>query len=105
LALIKDALKSSAELVKQNQGVWAAFAWLFSIILILGVLAPEWFGWGIEADTYQWVWGVALLALLFSGMLIGAALGFLGVIGMAWCFGTDAGLGLMQTVPLSSTAS
>ena len=105
LALIKDALKSSVELISQKQGAWAAMSWLFSAILILGVLAPEWFGWGMEADTYQWVWGLALLAFLFSGMLIGAALGFLGVIGMAWCFGTDAGLGLMQTVPMSSTAS
>jgi len=105
LALIKDGLKSSAELMEKGQGLWAGAAWFISIILILGVLAPEWFGWGLEYDANEWLWGVALLALLFSGMLIGGALGFLGAIGMAWCFGTDAGLGLLQTVPLSSTAA
>ncbi|MBU4275654.1 MAG: TRAP transporter small permease [Proteobacteria bacterium] len=96
LALIKDGLKTSAELMEKGQGLWAGAAWFISFILILGVLAPEWFGWGLEYDANEWLWGVALLALLFSGMLIGGALGFLGAIGMAWCFGSDAGLGVVS---------
>ena len=105
LALFKDALKSSAQLMSQGQGAWAALAWLVAIVLIMGVMAPAWFDWSMEASAHEWIWGVALLALLFSGMLIGGALGFLGALGMALCFGTDAGLGLLQTVPLSSTAA
>jgi C4-dicarboxylate transporter DctM subunit len=105
LALFNDAIQSTVELLRQGQGIWAGLLWLMPLLLSAGIFGSRWFGWELEADRYQLVWGLGLLALLFSGMLIGAALGFLGALGMALCFGTDAGLGLLQTVPLSSTAS
>ena len=48
---------------------------------------------------------ITLLLFLFSGMIIGAILAFLGFTGMAIMFGPGAGMGLFKTVPLSTTAS
>ena len=105
LALIKDALASTADLLRRGSGAWAVLLWPLALLPVVGVYAPGWFGWELDPERYQLVWAAALLALLFSGMLIGAALGLLGALGMALCFGTDAGLGLLQTVPLSATAA
>lgn len=105
LGLFRDALKGMGKLAQSKQGAWTGPISALALVIMLGIFAPAWLGWEIDPESNQWVWALALLSLLFSGLLIGAALGLLGALGMALCFGTDAGLGLMQTVPLSSTAS
>ena len=62
-------------------------------------------GMEMEIELGQYFGIIALLIFLFSGMLIGAALGFLGFFGMAFLFGPDSGLGLLRTVPYAMTAS
>jgi C4-dicarboxylate transporter DctM subunit len=59
----------------------------------------------LELETGQYFAIGALLIFLFSGMLIGAALGFLGFFGMSLLFGLESGLGLLGTVPFSMTGS
>ncbi len=105
LALLRDALQSTADILAQGGRAWPLALWALALVLMLVVYGPRWWGWELDPENYQVSWGLALLALLFSGMLIGAGLGYLGMLGMALCFGTDAGLGLLQTVPLSSVAS
>jgi tripartite ATP-independent transporter DctM subunit len=105
LALLRDALESSARLREQGEGAVGLSLWGLALALLLVGYGPRWWGWELDPESYQAAWGLALLALLFSGMLIGAGLGYLGMLGMALCFGTDAGLGLLQTVPLATVAS
>lgn len=58
-----------------------------------------------EIEVGQYLAVGALIIFLFSGMLIGAALGFLGFFGMSLLFGLESGLGLLGTVPYSMTGS
>ena len=105
LALLKDALEDAAFLVEQGKrrSVWVL--WALGLALFLLIFGNQWLGWELDPENLPYLWGAALLLLLFSGMLIGAALGFLGVVGMSLCFETSAGLGLLQNVPLSTTMS
>ncbi len=105
LALLRDALQTTCDMLERGQRAWPPLLWALALALLLAIYAPRWWGWELDPESYRVSWGLALLALLFSGMLIGAGLGYLGMLGMALCFGTDAGLGLLQTVPLSSVAS
>jgi tripartite ATP-independent transporter DctM subunit len=74
---------------------------LFAVALVV----LPFLGMELELEYGQYLGIIALLIFLFSGMLIGAALGFLGFFGMALLFGPESGLGLFKTVPYSMTAS
>ena len=85
-----------------NGHPFATFVAILSSVLL--VVLP-FMGMEMEIELGQYFGIVALLIFLFSGMLIGAALGFLGFFGMAFLFGPDSGLGLLRTVPYAMTAS
>ncbi len=76
-----------------------------AILLAVALVFLPFMGIEMDLEWGQYFGIIALLIFLFSGMLIGAALGFLGFFGMALLFGADSGLGLLRTVPYSMTAS
>lgn len=103
--MLSRLFRSMAGVIAAGCGKWAAAGiGVAGFIMALPVLTEALF-WEPSLRAAQ-IFGVtALLLFLFSGMLIGAGLGFLGYLGMAVMFGTDAGLGLFRTVPYSMSAS
>lgn len=101
LSTLTSFLKISHKTIQSGSPVSTGFAIVFAITLAVIPFL------GIELDIVvgQYFGIIALLIFLFSGMLIGAALGFLGFVGMALLFGPEAGFGLLKTVPYSMTAA
>lgn len=101
LSTLIEFLKITHKTIKSGHSL-AALGAILSVVCL--VILPF---LGIELDltTGQYLGIIALLIFLFSGMLIGAVLGFLGFFGMTLLFGTESGLGLFRTVPYSMTAS
>jgi len=105
VVLLKVFFQAASSTIKDGKAAWVAVMVISA--LLFGTL-PFWFGLlGLEPDlqTAQILGVIALLILLFSGMLIGAVLAVLGFLGMAVLFGPGAGFGLFKTVPISMTAS
>jgi len=105
LVLLQDFLRASSQAVGHGKGRWVIA--IIVGVFLLGAL-PSWLSLlGLEVDlkAVQILGLLALFAFLFSGMLIGAVLAFLGALGMAVLFGYNAGFGLFKTVPISTTAS
>lgn len=101
LSTLTSFLKISHKTIQSGSPVSTGFAMVFAITLaVIPFLGME-----LEIVVAQYFGIIALLIFLFSGMLIGAALGFLGFFGMALLFGPEAGFGLLKTVPYSMTAS
>jgi len=98
---LTDFLKNAYFAFKNGHGLATVIAMVVSVVLVFLPLT----GIEMELEMGQYFGVIALLIFLFSGMLIGAALGFLGFFGMALLFGADSGLGLLRTVPYSMTAS
>lgn len=101
LSTFLDFLKTAQNQIKDN-GIWGT---LIACIVGLALVIIPFTGIELELEVGQYLGIFALLIFLFSGMLIGAALGFLGFFGMSLLFGLDSGLGLLSTVPYSMTAS
>ena len=101
LSTFTEFLKTAYATIKAGHPLATLVAVLFSITLVV----LPFLGMELELEVGQYLGIVALLIFLFSGMLIGAALGFLGFFGMALLFGPESGLGLFKTVPYSMTAS
>ncbi len=105
LATLRDSLASLAQAGRDGLG---GLAWLGVAVVTLLCLSPWLLGWaGLQADPF-WIkllGSLGLVVILFTGMHIGAALAFLGALGMALLYDPSAGLGLMRTTPHSSTAS
>lgn len=101
LSIFVEFLKSARDTILRGHRVSAGIAMVLSVILVIIPFT------GIEMDlTFGKYLGViALLIFLFSGMLIGAALAFLGFFGMSMLFSSDAGIGLLRTVPYTTSAS
>jgi C4-dicarboxylate transporter, DctM subunit len=101
LSTLGSFLKITRESIRSGNTISTVPAILFAVVLAVIPFI------GIELDIVvgQYFGIIALLIFLFSGMLIGAALGFLGFFGMALLFGPESGLGLLKTVPYSMTAS
>jgi C4-dicarboxylate transporter DctM subunit len=105
LSAFTDLLKALSVAVKNRQIAAALIAMLVTVALvalpfITGMLDHE-----VDLRTAQYFSIIGLLLFLFSGMLIGPALAFVGYLGMGTLFGTEAGLGLFKTVPYAMTAS
>jgi tripartite ATP-independent transporter DctM subunit len=101
LSTFTNFLKTAAATIKAGRPLATVAAVLFAVALVV----LPFLGMELELEFGQYLGIIALLIFLFSGMLIGAALGFLGFFGMALLFGPDSGLGLFKTVPYSMTAS
>lgn len=101
ITTLSEFLKNAARAFINGHGIGTLVAIVLSILL----LVLPFTGMEVELEVGQYFGIIALLIFLFSGMLIGAALGFLGFFGMALLFGADSGLGLLRTVPYSMTAS
>lgn len=76
-----------------------------AIVAALVLAVIPFMGFELDIQVAQYLGIISLLFFLFSGMLIGVALGFLGFFGMSLLFGPEAGFGLMKTVPYSMTAA
>ncbi|MFH1487926.1 MAG: C4-dicarboxylate ABC transporter permease, partial [Pseudomonadota bacterium] len=59
----------------------------------------------MEPLTVGMIGVILLLAALFSGIPIGVGMLVVGLAGMTYVSGWDAGLGLLRTVPYTSIAS
>ena len=104
IILLKDFFQAASESVKKGK---ASRVVAVVMAALLFITIPFWFELtklAPDLKSAQIIGLIALLILLFSGMLIGAVLGILGFLGMAVLFGSGAGLGLFKTVPLSTTA-
>lgn len=101
LSTLTSFLKLSHETVRSGSPVSTGFAILFAVTLAV----VPFLGIELDIEAGQYFGIIALLIFLFSGMLIGAALGFLGFFGMALLFGPESGFGLLKTVPYSMTAA
>ncbi len=101
LSTLVSFLKITHGTIRSGHPISTVLAILFPIALAVIPFL------GIELDIVvgQYFGIIALLIFLFSGMLIGAALGFLGFFGMALLFGPESGFGLLKTVPYSMTAA
>jgi len=105
LNLLTDCLRQLCQSSRDGLFFWAFAVIITAAILIVLPFVFSWLNFEPEMKIAQYFGVIGLLVFLFSGMLIGPALGFLGYLGMAGVFGTDAGLGLLKTVPYSMTAS
>ncbi len=101
LSTLTEFLKNAWQSAANGHPISTVIAILSGVILVI----LPFMGMEMELEWGQYFGVVALLIFLFSGMLIGAALGFLGFFGMAFLFGPDSGLGLLRTVPYAMTAS
>lgn len=100
-----DFLRELAQTAKDKRFGQGLLAFFTAILMAALPFIFGWLNYELDMKLAQYFAVVGLLIFLFSGMLIGPALGFLGYFGMASAFGTDSGLGLLQTVPYSQTAS
>ncbi|MCG8552849.1 MAG: TRAP transporter small permease, partial [Desulfobacterales bacterium] len=87
--------KITHETITSGRFISTAIAVFAALVLV----AVPFMGFELDIEIGQYFGIIALLLFLFSGMLIGAALGFLGFFGMALLFGPESGLGLLKTVP------
>ncbi len=101
LSTLIDFLKITSKTIKSGHHLTT----LGAILFVISLVVLPFLGLELELETGQYLGIIALLIFLFSGMLIGAALGFLGFFGMTLLFGPESGLGLFRTVPYSMTAS
>jgi tripartite ATP-independent transporter DctM subunit len=101
LGTLTEFLKIAQDSIKSGR----SFATFAAILFTVALVVLPFIGIEMDLEFGQYFGIIALLVFLFSGMLIGAALGFLGFFGMALLFGPEAGLGLLKTVPYSMTAS
>jgi C4-dicarboxylate transporter, DctM subunit len=101
ISTMTEFLKKAGHAFKNGHVPGTSAAIVLACLLVILPFA----GMEMDLELGQYFGIVALLIFLFSGMLIGAALGFLGFFGMALLFGADSGLGLLRTVPYSMTAS
>jgi tripartite ATP-independent transporter DctM subunit len=105
VVLLKDFLRAASSAIRSGRTFGLIVAVTAALVF---ETMPFWFGLAkFEPDlkTAQIFGLVALLLLLFSGMLIGAVLALLGFLGMAALYGPGAGFGLLKTVPISTTSS
>jgi len=104
LVLLVDLLNSLARLIERNR--WGILIWL-----VLGGIvsaSPIWIDglpWEVSPLMAGLIGMGILLILLFSGMPIGFGMAFIGILGMAYISGTEAGLGLLRRVPYGTTAT
>jgi C4-dicarboxylate transporter DctM subunit len=106
LAVFSDFLRASAQAAREGVTRWVYVAIAAVICLFIALPAClRLLRLEVNLQGIQILGLAVLLLFLFSGMLIGAVLAFLGALGMALLFGQNAGLGLLKTVPISTTAS
>lgn len=105
LTVLQELFRTLSLAMERGLTRWLPVAILPGVILMMLPFMTEAMGWEPPLRSAQIFAVVALMVFLFSGMLIGPALGFLGFFGMGVLFGADAGLGLFQTVPYAMTAS
>lgn len=101
LSTLADFLRSAGNAIANRR--YFSVSVTVGIVFALVILPFTWIELSLEQGQYMAI--IVLLLLLFSGMLIGAALAFLGFFGMAMLFSPDAGIGLLRTVPYATTAS
>lgn len=101
LSTLTEFLKIAQDSIESGR----PFATFAAILFAVALVVLPFIGIEMDLEFGQYFGIIALLVFLFSGMLIGAALGFLGFFGMALLFGPESGLGLLKTVPYSMTAS
>ncbi len=106
LALLSDFIFSAKEVLENGK-----FLWIWAIagnLIIMGIV--------LVAFHHKGSWSAApralglmiigiLIVLLFSKTLISSALALAGFFGMTFLSGIKSGLGLMGTVPYSTTAN
>ncbi len=105
LHVLTDLLKQISKALTQDRRTGAVISLALGIGLVILPFIFSWFEFELEIEYGQYLAIIFLLIFLFSGMLIGPALAFLGYLGMASLFGPGAGLGLFKTVPYSMTAA
>jgi C4-dicarboxylate transporter DctM subunit len=105
LAALSDLLRHLAQAARDQIAALAALSLIPAAVIVALPFIFGWLNFEPEMESAQVLAVAGLLVMLFSGMLIGPALGLLGYLGLAVLFGPDAGLGLFKTVPYSMTAS
>ena len=106
LALLSDFISSAREVVRNGRLLWV-WSILGNLAILLIVYAVFWHegAWTADRNTLGIIIICALIILLFSKTLISSALALVGFLGMAFLSGVKSGLGLMGTIPYSTTAN
>ena len=105
ISALTDLLRALSVAVRNRQSITALAALAVTGVLVALPYVTGMLQYEPDLRTAQYFSVIGLLLFLFSGMLIGPALAFVGYLGMGILFGSDAGLGLFQTVPYAMTAS
>ena len=106
LALLSDFIFSAREVIRNGRLLWV-WSILGNLAILLIVYAVFWHkgAWTVDRNTLGMIIIFVLIILLFSKTLISSALALVGFLGMAFLSGVKSGLGLMGTIPFSTTAN
>lgn len=106
LALLSDFISSARELARNGRLLWVwSILGNLAILLIVYVIFLHKEAWTVDRSTLGMIIICVLVILLFSKTLISSALALVGFLGMALLSGVKSGLGLMGTIPYSTTAN
>ncbi|MFV0438777.1 MAG: TRAP transporter large permease subunit [Desulfopila sp.] len=107
LIFVKEIWRSSKEATTISwpaSQIWFSF---FTLLLVAAVLgAFQYIGMmDVEPVVIGCVGMLAMLCLLFIGVPIGFCMMLIGVVGMMYCAGFDAGFSLIEITPYTSTVN
>ena len=106
LVLLSDFIFSASEVLGNGKllWVWSVVGNLVILMIVFAAFSHKG-SWTTDPRTLGIIIICALIMLLFSKTLISSALALAGFFGMTFLSGVKSGLGLMGTVPYSTTAN
>jgi tripartite ATP-independent transporter DctM subunit len=106
LVLLGDFIFSAREVIRSGKFLWVwPVAGNLAILAMVIVAFSHKGSWTMETRALGIMVICVLIMLLFSKTLISSALALVGFFGMTFLSGVKSGLGLMGTVPYSTTAN
>ena len=106
LVLLSDFIFSASEVLGNGKLLWVwSVVGNLAILMIVFAAFSHKGSWTTDPRTLGMMIICALIMLLFSKTLISSALALAGFFGMTFLSGVKSGLGLMGTVPYSTTAN
>lgn len=107
IVFFKEVVQSFKEALSISWPVKESVISISSVVLIGGILAA--FHYIGTLDVEPFIVGcagmLAMLCLLFIGVPIGFCMMLIGVLGMMYCAGVDAGISLIEITPYNSTVN
>lgn len=106
LVLLSDFISSAGDVLRNGKLLWVwSVVGNLAILMIVFAAFSHRGSWTTDPRTLGMMIICALIMLLFSKTLISSALALAGFFGMTFLSGVKSGLGLMGSVPYSTTAN